>query len=207
MPADLTVPGSIALLPGAEEPGIPGSNVVVDRTKTETYTIQPGDTISMIASRFGVTVGTVLWANNLTQKSLIKPGLTLKIPPVSGVLHTVAKGDTLQKIAKLYDADINEILSFNHLEAGSTIGPGDELVIPGGTPPAPVIAAKPITTSRPSSNSSIRPFDYPIHLNPAEPTPEVENHLPLEFLPVVMTSLCSGYPRQRRIHPDLCKSQ
>lgn len=157
MPADLTVPGSIALLPGAEEPGIPGSNVVVDRTKTETYTIQPGDTISMIASRFGVTVGTVLWANNLTQKSLIKPGLTLKIPPVSGVLHTVAKGDTLQKIAKLYDADINEILSFNHLEAGSTIGPGDELVIPGGTPPAPVIAVKPITTSRPSSNSSIRP--------------------------------------------------
>jgi murein DD-endopeptidase MepM/ murein hydrolase activator NlpD len=152
MPADLTVPGNIALLPGAEQPGAPG-DVQVDRTKTENYTIQPGDTISVIASRFGVTVGTVLWANNLTQKSLIKPGLTLKIPPVSGVLHTVAKGDTLQKIASTYDADLNEILAFNHMEAGAKLNPGDELVVPGGTPPAPVvrpIAANPNVSIRPS---------------------------------------------------------
>ncbi|MEI7512589.1 MAG: M23 family metallopeptidase [Candidatus Uhrbacteria bacterium] len=157
IPADLTVPGSIALLPGAEEPGAPG-DVRVDRTKTETYTIQAGDTISVIASRFGVTVGTVLWANDLNAKSLIKPGTTLKIPPVSGILHTITKGDTLKKISTTYDADLNEILAFNHIEGGTKLTPGEELVIPGGTPPA--IVARPLAIVK-NRATNLRP-DVPI---------------------------------------------
>jgi murein DD-endopeptidase MepM/ murein hydrolase activator NlpD len=149
IPADLTVPGNIALLPGAEQPGIPGSDIQVERTKTETYTIQPGDSISVIASRYSVTVGTVLWANNLTSKSLLKPGMALKIPPVSGVLHTVAKGDTLKKIATTYGADLKDILAFNHLEADAKLNPGDEVVVPGGIPPAPV--SRPVAVIPPSN--------------------------------------------------------
>jgi len=66
------------------------------------YTVQPGDTASDIANRFGITVNTLLWENNLTAYSLIRPGDKLSILPASGVRHKVVRGDTLAKIAKKF---------------------------------------------------------------------------------------------------------
>lgn len=71
------------------------------------YIVQPGDTLSSIAAKYSsedrvITVDTIMWANNLTSNSTLKPGMKLDIPPVSGVLHTVKKGDTLESIAKEY---------------------------------------------------------------------------------------------------------
>ena len=154
--ADLTVPGSIAALPGSEHPGEP-SEVIVARTKTEQYSVQEGDTISTIARRFGVNVGTILWANNLTVRSTIRPGSSLKIPPVSGVLHTIKKGDTLKKIASTYDASEEEINAFNKLSEGATLAIGEEIMIPDGTPPE---INTPIAIRKPAA-SNIRP-DVPI---------------------------------------------
>lgn len=154
--ADLTVPGSIAILPGSEHPGEP-TEVIAARTKTEQYTVETGDTISTIARRFGVNVGTILWANNLSVRSTIRPGTTLKIPPVSGVLHTVKKGDTLQKIAATYKADIEQINAFNKLSDSATLSLGDEIMIPDGTPPE---INTPIAIRKPAA-SNIRP-DVPI---------------------------------------------
>lgn len=149
MPPDLAVPGTIALLPGAEDPGEPGQAPVrTTRTTVETYTVQSGDTISTIAQKFGVNIGTVLWANGLTERSLIRPGSTLKILPVSGVLHTVKKNETLGKIALTYDADQEDILNSNRLADASSLRIGDELIIPGGTPPAsaPTPTRSPVAT-------------------------------------------------------------
>ncbi len=156
-PADLTVPGTIALLPGAEDPGVPG---VTPRTRTprtgiENYTVQSGDTISTIAQRFGVDIGTVIWANGLTTRSVIRPGTVLKMLPISGVLHIVKKGDTLGKIASIYDANVENIVETNRLASAESLQPGEELIVPGGTPPA----AAPIATR---STIATRP-DVPIN--------------------------------------------
>lgn len=144
--AGLHVPGSISVLPGSEAPGEPGQ-VIAERTKTETYTVESGDTISTIARKFGVNIGTVLWANNLTARSTIQPGATLRIPPVSGVLYTVQKSDTLSRIAAQYQADADAILSFNKLADAGAIHVGEELMIPGGQPPqsAPIVSRTPST--------------------------------------------------------------
>lgn len=93
------------------------------------YTVQNGDTISTIARRFGLTVNTILWANNLTAFSLIRPGDRLTILPYSGVLYTVKKGDTLAKISQKYDIELEKILSCNKL--GSSLLVGQKIVIPG----------------------------------------------------------------------------
>ncbi len=145
--ADLTVPGSIAILPGADEPGIPGEAPLPVRTKTEIYVIQPGDTVASIARRHGVTVGTVLWANKLTERSTIQPGDPLKIPPVSGVLHTVKKGETLAKIAITYGVSQDVINEANELSGSLSIGA--ELVVPGGRPPAVIPVASRTSSARP----------------------------------------------------------
>lgn len=107
------------------------------------YTVLGGDTISTIASAHGVSTNTLLWANNLSATSYIKPGQHLKIPPVSGVVHTVASGDTVEKIATKYKAKSADILAFNLLPAPEAIEVGQSLVVPGGEiePPKPVVVA------------------------------------------------------------------
>lgn len=109
---------------------------------TTRYVVQPGDVLGSIATRFGVSVETILWANNLTLRSLIQPGQELVILPTTGIVHTVKSGDTLGRIARLYDAEIGDIISENNLPNAGTIGIGQELIIPGGTriaaAPAPV---------------------------------------------------------------------
>ena len=141
--AQTNVPGTIAAEPGSEIPGIPGKPVVATRTATETYVVQDGDTVGSIAAQYGVNVGTVIWANKLSSRGSIKPGDALKVPPVSGVLHVVKRGDTIAKIAFVYGADAEQIYQANRLMPDATLSVGQELVVPGGTPPAPVVPAKP----------------------------------------------------------------
>jgi len=126
----IIVPGTIAALPLDQTSGGPKA----PRTQTETYIVQDNDTIGVIAQRFGVNVGTILWNNNLTERQYIRPGDTLKIPPVSGMLATVKKGDTLNKLASTYGADVDEIASFNNLSPNQQLNVGAEIVVPGGRP-------------------------------------------------------------------------
>ena len=101
------------------------------------YTVRKGDTLSSIAKMYGVSVNTIIWANNVTANSL-KDGQSLVILPVSGTLHTVVKGDTLQSIAKKYKADVGEIAQFNGLDSSASLNIGDTIVIPDGEGSTPV---------------------------------------------------------------------
>ena len=62
---------------------------LADRPREEIiyYTVKSGETVSTIAEEFGLNIRSVLNANDLGEKSIIKPGATLKILPVNGVLH------------------------------------------------------------------------------------------------------------------------
>jgi LysM repeat protein len=84
------------------------------------YEIRKGDTLSEIASMFGVSVNTIKWANNLNGP--IKEGQILTILPITGIRYTVKKGDTVASIAKAYKADVDEIKNFNSISGGLTIG-------------------------------------------------------------------------------------
>lgn len=111
--------------------------LIADQIKV--YQTQQGDTLQSISAKYGISVDTIKWANNLNSDT-IKPGWDLVILPVSGVVHTVTNNDTLPDIAKKYNVDINQIISFNGLADDSDTQPGQLLIIPGGTitpPPTP----------------------------------------------------------------------
>lgn len=120
----------------------------ITKTSIRHYVISEGDTIGSIAADFGVSVNTILWANNLSLTSLIKPNQKLIIPPVSGVLHKIAKGDTIKSIATKYKANAEEIKKFNGLEDGSLAG-GEIIMVPGGqivyTPKPRAYAVSPVS--------------------------------------------------------------
>lgn len=107
------------------------------------YTIAEGDTISSIAANFGLKINTLLWANNLTVRSLLKPGQNIVIPPLDGVVHVIKKGDNIGKLAKIYGADAEAIVAANKLSSANDIRINQEIIIPGGKPVAAAPTAVP----------------------------------------------------------------
>ncbi len=118
--------------PAIATPEETGSGVATARTAPLTYSVQAGDTISSIARRFGVSVNTILWENNMTATSVIRAGTELTILPASGVSHTVASGQTLSAIAGLYGVEGSAIMKANGLNNPNQLRIGTKLVIPGG---------------------------------------------------------------------------
>lgn len=96
------------------------------------YIVQPGDVIGLIADNFDISVNTILWENNLTAYSLIRPGDKLIILPATGITYKVGKGETLGAIAAKYDVAAEEILAANNLPEDSLLNVGQILFVPGG---------------------------------------------------------------------------
>ena len=107
------------------------------------YTVQGGDTLTGIASRFGVSMMTVWWANRLTTKESIKEGMDLVIPPVDGLVVTVTPGDTLNSLATDNGITVEAIVATNELDDLNLVI-GQVLVLPGAK-------GKPIPTPEPKT--------------------------------------------------------
>jgi murein DD-endopeptidase MepM/ murein hydrolase activator NlpD len=134
--------------------GPSGTIADIERPKgaIATYVVREGDTLSSIAKLYDIPQNTILWANDLTSKSTIKPGDKLTILPVPGLPYTVKKGDTLASIAKRHNADSGEIAGYNNI-TDETLVVGAEIIIPDGEPTAPPPPPKTArTTSKAASN-------------------------------------------------------
>jgi LysM repeat protein len=103
-----------------------------DNNTTSVYVVRNGDSISQIATMFGVSVDTILWANDMKKGDKLTTGEVLLILPVSGIEHTVTKGQTLQKIANLYKVDVNDIVQSNDITLDTPLSAGETLIIPNG---------------------------------------------------------------------------
>lgn len=110
------------------------STRITKRSRKETvqYTVLPGDSISTIAESFGISVSTVLWENDLSAYSIIRPGDELDILPESGLTHKIASGETVSSIAKKYSTEEAQILEKNKLASGAVLQVGEKIFIPGG---------------------------------------------------------------------------
>ncbi|EHA60242.1 LysM peptidoglycan-binding domain-containing protein [Synechococcus sp. WH 8016] len=116
-------------------------------------TVKPGDTISGLADRYGVSVKSLMRENGIRNSNHVEVGQTLRLPSgARGVVsagkgrHTVRGGDTLGGIAARYRVSekdliaINSLPSADHVEVGQTLKLPTSAVLPK---PKPVAKAKP----------------------------------------------------------------
>lgn len=101
------------------------------------YEVKSGDTVGAIATKHGITVNTILWANDIEDIDSIMPGDKIFILPVAGLTYVVQKGDNIDFIAKKYKAERDKIMAFNDLSADGELKEGQEIVIPGGEKEVP----------------------------------------------------------------------
>jgi len=100
---------------------VPSANIA-----TEVYVVVPGDTLSGIAGRYGVTLGALEAANpQITDPNLILPGQVVRIPSDT-VVYTVQPGDTLSGIAGQFFG-----VTLSALEAANPQITNPNLIVPG----------------------------------------------------------------------------
>lgn len=102
------------------------------------YVVKPGDTLYRIANLYGVSVASIVSANNIANPNLIHPNQVLVIPasaPTQATTrYTVQAGDTLYRIAARYGVTVSAIATANNIANPNLIRPGQVLVIPAGAP-------------------------------------------------------------------------
>ncbi|SDZ23363.1 Spore germination protein YaaH [Evansella caseinilytica] len=173
--SDLIRVGQVLLIPAAKQPDDKQAAPAPAPTEPEPvtddtfhYTVVAGDSLSVIAKRFGTSVDAIRSLNQLTS-DLIRVGQVLLIPaakqpddkqaapapqpdeaapapaptepePVmDDTFHyTVVAGDSLSVIAKRFDTSVDAIRSLNQL-ASDLIRVGQILLIPEKTAPAPSV--------------------------------------------------------------------
>jgi murein DD-endopeptidase MepM/ murein hydrolase activator NlpD len=119
----------------------------------DVYVVQPGDTLSVIALRFGVTASDVAAVNNLSNPNLIFVGQQLIIPgsqpvvepaivteedeaespepsPARPEVYVVQPGDTLFAIAGRFGVTVTELALANSIRYPDYLYVGQQLILP-----------------------------------------------------------------------------
>ena len=106
-----------------------------DIKESNIYTVKKGDSLWLIANKYGTTVDELKNANNLKSNTL-SIGQTLIIPEkkenTNKISYVVKKGDSLWLIANKYDTTVEKIKSTNNLKS-NTLSIGQVLVIPSSS--------------------------------------------------------------------------
>jgi len=112
------------------------------------HKVRPGETLSSIAQRYGVSVRAIQQENGL-RGTFIRAGQTLRIPTASGGSkpkpapststknppsgtrsHIVRPGESLWSIAQQYRTTVEALRRLNNLSPSQAIHPGQKLLIP-----------------------------------------------------------------------------
>ncbi len=93
------------------------------------YIVRPGDSLYILAKRYGTTVEDISNANNLTSL-ILNIGQRLYIPLSDKIIrYTVKAGDSLYSIAQAYNTTVSSISSLNNL-TNTQLYIGQSLIIP-----------------------------------------------------------------------------
>lgn len=121
----------------------PLADVVDPRQPFVLYEPLPGDSASVIAEKFGISMRTLLDNNpTVTNKDLLQRGQQLVVPRKDGILYKIGHGETVDSIVAQYD-DITAgtVLEYrpNAIADAKNLRAGDYILLPGAKikPPPP----------------------------------------------------------------------
>jgi LysM repeat protein len=109
--------------------------------------VNPGDTLSEIAERNGISLQRLMQLNGITNPAMVEAGRRLVITggsgsggsrPSSGAgsNYTVKSGETLGEIAERYNTSVNRLMQLNGISDPTQLQAGSRLVVPGARQPS-----------------------------------------------------------------------
>ena len=143
--------------------------------------VQPGDSLSGIASTSGIAADLIASANRLPSDAGLIAGQTLLIPTEPGVFHLVTEGDSASAISLSYGVAVGSIVEANDLSDAGLIFVGQRLFIPGGRVPTP-------SPVRPTATPTVvpaTPVPPTTTRAPATPTAGATSSVPAQLTPTI----------------------
>jgi lysozyme len=108
---------------------------IANNVSTNSYVVKSGDTLSGIASRYGMSTSALASLNGISNANLIYPGQVIKVSGSSNgssaTTYTVKSGDNLSSIASRYGTTASAIANLNGISNPNWIYPGQVLKISG----------------------------------------------------------------------------
>ena len=140
------------------------------------YAIQAGDTLMVIAARYGMDWRTLAAANGLGEYTVLQIGQVVHLPGVAAPAggggqaasagagaasgaYTVQPGDTLLGIALRYGIEWEELASLNGLSESSLLQIGQSLRVPGASQSATADASATAGVAGPAERYTIQAGD------------------------------------------------
>jgi N-acetylmuramoyl-L-alanine amidase len=131
----LILPGARPRVPATPR-ATPAAARVPSRSAPMHHTVGRGETLSGLATRYGVDQGDLARANGLGLWARLKVGQRLTIPgaapPAPTRKITVTRGQTLSGLAQRYRVSQAELARMNGLRTGARLLVGQRLTVPGG---------------------------------------------------------------------------
>src|SRR4030081_2573649 len=115
-------------------PALPAAPAAGEPRDILHYAPVDGDTPRALASKYGLSVNTLLWSNPKLVDHLTA-GQEVVVPPVDGVLVKVAASDTAASLAQKHHAESDAIIEFNLLRHPETFAVYNYLMVPYGVGP------------------------------------------------------------------------
>jgi murein DD-endopeptidase MepM/ murein hydrolase activator NlpD len=130
-----------ALLAGAGWLLLSGTALTYAQEETATtYTVAPGDTLFLIAQRYGVSLETLIAVNAIANPDQIEVGQLLIIPDgasgaaalpaIDTVTVRAGPGDSVAAIAARYGQPLEQFAALNAISATTRLFPGQPLLLP-----------------------------------------------------------------------------
>ncbi len=105
------------------------------------HVVRRGDTLSGIATAYHVSLRRVLAWNDMTTRTVLRPGMKIRVSgsrtasaaverhDASGPYHVVRRGETLYGISRRYGVALSDLLSWNDMDKRTVLRPGMKIVI------------------------------------------------------------------------------
>ncbi len=166
--------GNQIIIPGPDAPAPPPEAPAQSPTTLTTHTVQGGETLAVIAARYGLTYEQLASMNGIANPDALFVGQVLRVPvpppsstqPVNApapqpapatATYTVQGGDSLSTIAARFNINYFELASMNGIVNPDVLSVGMVLRVPGAPPPPvvpdpapPESIGPPITTDPPA---------------------------------------------------------
>ncbi len=101
------------------------------------HTVQQGESLAIIARRYGVSTDEIMAANDLADLNSIFVGQQLTVPGASGetslqadAAYVMRRGDSLYRISLIFGVSVDDLLAANNLSSPNAVYPGLVLRIP-----------------------------------------------------------------------------
>ena len=132
-----------------------------------TYEVQPGDSASSIAARFGLEEATVLFNNfDIYDPNYLSTGQLLQLPSVDGLVYTVQPGDLFDSLMENFQGDRQLTLAYpaNGISSPDQIYVGQKLLLVHGS--ASLAGSSAVATSGSSGGQNAQLWTVPTFIWP-----------------------------------------